>query len=663
MLLVLGTATFVEQAQGTAFASQHIYHSIWFVSLWALLAVVSVIIIVRRRLWKRSAVTLLHLSLLVILAGAAVTFFTSQSGMLHIRKGDAESRFINENNETASLPFSIRLDSFRIRCYPGTNTPADYQSFVTIEQGHTRRNATISMNNILALDGYRLYQSSYDEDMHGSVLSVKYDPFGTGITYIGYLLLAVSMVWVLCSKRERFRHLLRKVMSCRAVVLCILFILYGSAVHARSLPTVNAEKAESMARKQIVYNGRIVPFNTMAHDFMLKIYGNPSYHGLSAEQVVYGWIARPDVWKDEPMIKVKDKSLRKKLGAADKYVSFQSLFNPDCSYKVTALAENGVPSKPVQEVDEKVGIIIMLTQGSLFEPLPAEAPRLGSTRVEAEILYNRLPLVKVLFMLNITLGILSLALFILGIFANKYIKVPLQTLFSLSLIALLFLYALRWYVSGHIPLGNGYETMLFMSVVIMFISCIIGRRFPLLLCIGLLLSGFTLLVAHIGDSNPQITNLMPVLNSPLLSIHVSVIMMSYALLGLTFIIAIIYFVLIALQDKTRPATTADIARQLALLTPLSHLLLYPAVFLLACGIFIGAVWANISWGTYWSWDPKETWALITMMIYAIPFHTSLTGKLLNSPTRFHLFMLLAFLSVLMTYFGVNFFLGGMHSYA
>ena len=656
ILLVLGAATFVEQAHGTAFAAQHIYHALWFVGLWAALTAAAVVVIVRRRLWQRKAAALLHLALLTILAGAATTFFTSQSGMMHIREGQTENMFIDqERHAMVILPFSLRLDSFRVSYYPGTETPTDYQSFVTLDNGQA---AVIAMNNILSHEGYRLYQSSYDPDQHGTILTVRYDPIGTRLTYAGYLLLAVGMIGVLCTKRGRFRQLLRQVMASRAAVLCAAFVLGGGTVQARSLPTVNAEKAEAMARQQIVYNGRIVPFSTMAHDFMLKIYGRTDYHGLSAEQVVCGWMARPEVWKNEPIIKVKDGQLRRQLGADDKYMTLQSLFNADGTYKVAALMEaDGLPAKPVQQLDEQVGIIIMLTQGTLFAPLPADAPRLTTTRVEAEILYNRLPLVKVLFMLNLTLGLLSLLLFILGLADRRHVRRPLATLFALSLLALSFLYVLRWYVSGHVPMGNGYETMLFMSLVIMAISALLGHHFPLVRCLGLLLSGFTLLVAHLGDSNPQITHLMPVLNSPLLSLHVSIIMMAYALLGMTAIIAAVHFILRSLRP--RPAVT----RQLHLLTPLSQLLLYPAVFFLSAGIFIGAVWANISWGTYWSWDPKEVWALITLLLYVVPLHPSLTGQLLATPTRYHLFMLCAFMAVLMTYFGVNYFLGGMHSYA
>jgi ABC-type transport system involved in cytochrome c biogenesis permease subunit len=141
--------------------------------------------------------------------------------------------------------------------------------------------------------------------------------------------------------------------------------------------------------------------------------------------------------------------------------------------------------------------------------------------------------------------------------------------------------------------------------------------------------------------------MMPVLASPLLSIHVSIIMMSFALLSLTFLCALMGL-LFRLQGE---------ALQL-----LSRLFLYPAVSLLGTGIFIGAIWANVSWGNYWGWDPKEVWALITFMVYAIALHATTLPKL-NKPSAYHIFMLFAFLTVLMTYFGVNYLLGGMHSYA
>ena len=218
-------------------------------------------------------------------------------------------------------------------------------------------------------------------------------------------------------------------------------------------------------------------------------------------------------------------------------------------------------------------------------------------------------------------------------------------LLLLCFLALTCCLALRWIVTSHVPMANGYETMLFLAWAVMLLAFAASRKFPVMLTFGFLLSGFFLLVSHISQMDPQITHLMPVLNSPLLTIHVSIIMMAFALLALTCATSL---------------TALCMRRQAEHLQLLSLLLLYPALTCLGFGIFIGAIWANVSWGTYWSWDPKETWALITFMVYAIPAHQK-TFRF--SLFTYHLYMSLAFLTILMTYFGVNYLLGGMHSYA
>ena len=196
-------------------------------------------------------------------------------------------------------------------------------------------------------------------------------------------------------------------------------------------------------------------------------------------------------------------------------------------------------------------------------------------------------------------------------------------------------------------MSNGYETMIMMAWMIMLASLLVYRRFHIILTFGLLLSGFLLLVSHLGQMDPKITHLMPVLSSPLLSIHVSCVMMAYGLFSITFACGIYALI---------------IKRKAEEMHLLSQLFLYPAEFLLTAGIFIGAIWANISWGRYWGWDPKEVWALITMLIYAFAMHST-SFAWLRKPVHYHWFMVLAFLAVLITYFGVNFFLGGLHSYA
>ncbi|MCM1107623.1 MAG: cytochrome c biogenesis protein CcsA [Clostridium sp.] len=193
-----------------------------------------------------------------------------------------------------------------------------------------------------------------------------------------------------------------------------------------------------------------------------------------------------------------------------------------------------------------------------------------------------------------------------------------------------------------------------MSACCAALSLIFARRFAAALPFGFLVCGLTLMVAMLGEANPQITLLMPVLQSPLLSIHVAVIMVAYSLLSFTLFNGLTALLLHALSKR-------DSTEKLEHLQTVSHLLLYPAVFLLATGIFIGAVWANVSWGRYWGWDPKEVWALITLLVYASALHTS-SLPLLRRPVVFHTFCVAAFLTVLVTYFGVNFLLGGMHSY-
>ncbi|MCQ2203720.1 MAG: cytochrome c biogenesis protein CcsA [Bacteroidales bacterium] len=191
-----------------------------------------------------------------------------------------------------------------------------------------------------------------------------------------------------------------------------------------------------------------------------------------------------------------------------------------------------------------------------------------------------------------------------------------------------------------------------MALVSLILTLLLQRRFILVFPFGILLAGLTLMVSMFGESNPQITNLMPVLSSPLLSIHVCVIMISYSLLAFMMFNGLTAVVMEHLGMK----------QQSIMLYNISRMLLYPALFLLSAGIFIGAIWANQSWGRYWGWDPKEVWALITMMVYAIPLHHSIVPALAK-PRGFHIFSIVAFLTVLMTYFGVNFLLGGMHSYA
>lgn len=280
-------------------------------------------------------------------------------------------------------------------------------------------------------------------------------------------------------------------------------------------------------------------------------------------------------------------------------------------------------------------------------------------RSNAEIvqIYNQLNVVKLLAFVCLTLGLLLFALYVYR-FSMQQKPNRIVRYLSLAGLLLVFLFlsvliALRSAIVGYFPLANGYEVMHFLAWTALLLTLLFYRRFQMLLPFGFLLCGLSLLVATMGEANPQITALKPVLSSPLLSVHVVVIMFSYALLAFIMLNGLTAILLHCFSENAQ--------RQIERLKTISHLMLYPAVFCLAIGIFVGAIWANLSWGRYWGWDPKEVWALITLMVYSLALHTD-SLPMFRKPMFFHLFAVVAFLAVLFTYFGVNFLLGGLHSY-
>ena len=678
VVVVMAATTIIEKYQGTDFVAENIYGAWWFSILWTLLAATAVFYFVKRRVRRPSVVTL-HLSFVIILLGALLTHVTATQGVIHLRTGDCTDTYMTKDQQERSLPFTVSLKHFEVRYHEGTNAPSDYLSHILID----KEPKVVSMNHIASSHGVRLYQISYDEDQQGSILAVNSDPWGIPVTYCGYALLFVSLVWMLIDPRGQFRQLLR-----RAAVVVTLCIVCG---HAVAVPRVLPEEtADRFAQLFIVYNDRVCPLETYAIDFTKKLYGKRSYEGYSATQVLTGFIFFYNDWTKEPIIKIKGSEMKQQLNLPD-YASFNSLFNHH-GYILGPYLQN----KDAQKTDDRVSVIMELHQGTPLKIFPYESTWYAPTstlpdsmdaqhrkyirevfsllngevqagnydranqfldkmlkyqqtfgqrslpspaRVQAEHIYNKVPFATILFMVCLTLGILSFALQLFGRRLTRE-----KWLLAAVFLALTVCLALRWMVTGHIPMANGYETMLFLAWSVMLLALLASHRFPIMLTFGFLVSGFFLLVSHISQMDPQISHLMPVLNSPLLTLHVSVIMMAFALLSLTFVSSL----------------TALFLRHRDNQTLLSQLMLYPALTCLGFGIFIGAIWANISWGTYWSWDPKETWALITFMVYAVPAH----HRLFHGNSRsYHVYMVAAFLTLLMTYFGVNYFLGGMHAYS
>ncbi|MFT4223097.1 cytochrome c biogenesis protein [Dysgonomonas sp.] len=362
LTIVMATATILEKLLGREQIMNTIYGSWWFVSLWGILAFTSIYYILRKKLYKQRAVFLLHCSLFVILCGAFVTFLTADRGYIHIRQNQILNYYISEeDSERHQIPYDIKLLLFEIEYDSDTNHPVDFISYLRVD-GEV---CQVSMNKIYKHEGYRFYQLEYDNDEMGATLLVNYDPWGIAITYAGYLLLAISILWIL------------------------------------------------------------------------------------------------------------------------------------------------------------------------------------------------------------------------------YLRISWKILLSIAVVT-----AVLWY--------------------------------------------------YISQINPM----TPILRSPMLAAHVSVIMVAYLL-----------FILIAILS----AVALNSEKRSQALYNLNVKLLFPALFLLVIGIFLGAIWANISWGRYWGWDSKETWALITMIVYAIPMHKN-SFKTFRSPRYFHLYCSIAILAVGMTFFGVSFILGGIHSY-
>ncbi|MBR1448531.1 MAG: cytochrome c biogenesis protein CcsA [Prevotella sp.] len=686
VVVVMSAATFVEKSSG-----QRLYDQWWFTVLWALLAAVSVAWFLKRRV-RRLSVVMLHLSFVVILLGALLTHLFSSQGAVYLRQGEQTSQYMTPDETLHDLPFSLRLDTFRIICHEGTTAAADYESHLTLTDADGgSRQEVVSMNNICSHSGIRLYQSSYNEDGQGSILALNSDPWGIPVTYVGYALLFVSLVWILIDPRGAYRQVLRSPLLRKgALSLALCFVCGHSMATDRTAEATDrtalpAETAERFGRLNVVYNDRVCPMQTYALDFTKKLYGKRSYEGYTAEQVLTGYLFFTDEWLDESLFMPQGTDVKAQRKAEARQIVVSQLLQGITLKVFPHTADDRTTwYAPTDEVDTLsvpaddrlyMGTFFMLlyeeieaghydTVDRYLDKMLAYQQQNGGTsipsdtRLQAERLYNSVPFATILFMVCLTMGFLTLGLFIWQLSTGRRAKgwlygVSLVVL-GLAFAALTLCLVLRWVVSGNVPMANGYETMLLLAWLILLLTLVLYHRFRILLTFGFLLSGFFLLVSHISQMDPQIGHLMPVLNSPLLTLHVSIIMMSFALLSLTFICG-----LTALSIRLFKRYSLENIEALAML---SRVFLYPALTTLGLGIFIGALWANISWGNYWSWDPKETWALITFMVYAVVVHVQ-SFPLFRRPVAYHVFVTLAFLTLLMTYFGVNYFLGGMHSYA
>ncbi|QDO95126.1 cytochrome C biogenesis protein [Formosa sediminum] len=676
-------------------------------------------------------------------------------------------------SKVLELPFSIKLNDFEAERYPGTeNSYSAFSSQVTVlDEKEGNFDYKIFMNHILDHRGYRFFQSGFDPDEKGTILSVNHDYYGTLFTYIGYFLLYFGLLWTLVAKGSRFgdlRKKLNQVKAKKAKILTVLLFCFAfngfaqghsandghahnnkptkaqidSILIANKAPKAHADKFGHMVIQDI--GGRMMPVNTYASELLRKLSKTDTYAGLDANQVFLSMQESPLLWYNVPVVFLKYKkadSIRSIIGIPkdQKFATLADFFTDRGAYKLGPFLEDAykaaIPNgfqKEFKEVDQHVNLLYNTIEGRSLRifPVPDDennkwissieyktgnikvkdslyenfiksgfsaylmtlnqakqsgdftdanklldavhktqkqygaSVMLSDEKVKTEILYNHYDIFKSLFSWYMYAGTLMFIVLIIQIFKSKSKAIDISVaVFKWIIVALFILHTIgliaRWYISGHAPWSDAYESMIYVAWATMLFGLLLGRKSDLTIASTAFVTSMILMVAHWNWMDPAIANLQPVLDSYWLMIHVAVIVGSYGpftigmILGLT-----VLFLMIFTNKDNKKKMLININE----LTIINEMALTVGLVMLTIGNFLGGMWANESWGRYWGWDPKETWALISIMIYAFVIHMRLVPGL-RGRFGFNLASILAFSSIMMTYFGVNFYLAGLHSYA
>ncbi|NGY38835.1 cytochrome c biogenesis protein CcsA [Flavobacterium sp. XN-5] len=676
------------------------------------------------------------------------------------------------------LPFKIKLNDFIAERYPGTEKSySSFESKVTVED-EKPFDARIYMNNILDHKGYRFFQSSFDPDEKGTVLSVNHDYWGSLITYIGYFLLYFAMMAIMFTKHSRFADLKRKldvVKNKKSKLITILVLMISmsgfaqthnhehdangdhadhaeNGMHTRIAPTetqidsllskfkVSKEHAAKFGRLIIQdAGGRMKPINTFSSELLRKVSHSNDYKGMNSDQVFLSMSQYAQFWIEIPLIHLRsgNDSIRKIIGVdvKAKTAPFISFFDEKGNYKLSPFLDNAYKAanpnqfeKDFIETDKKVNLMESALSGRILKifPIPNDvnhkwisALEVGNSglkgmdstytksvlplyfgslnnasistdyknaddllesihgfqrkfgskvlpteeKVTTEILYNKYDVFQNLILWYILSAIVMLFLTILAIFKERKVlvyaintmHVIIGLLFGLHTLGLIA----RWYISGHAPWSNAYESIIYIAWATMFFGLAFDIKSKLTVASSAFVTAMILWAAYQNWIDPEIANLQPVLNSYWLMIHVAVIVASYGPFALGMILG---FVSLLLIFFTNEKNKAKMDLNIQEITYINEMALTIGLIMLTIGNFLGGQWANESWGRYWGWDPKETWALISIMVYAFVIHSRFVPAL-RGKWVFNLMSMFAFISILFTYYGVNFHLVGLHSYA
>ena len=665
------------------------------------------------------------------------------------------------------IPFSLYLDRFVLERYAGSNSPSSFLSEVTLQDNANNINEKhkIFMNNVLDYRGYRFFQTSYDPDEQGTVLSVNHDANGTMVTYAGYLLMGLGFLLTLLNRKSRYFLLRRSIRTIRekrkaaiaglALLFCLSTTCYSQTTDVKHVSVDHAEKFGHLVVQTV--NGRFEPVNTLAYDVMHKISRKDMFDiagvgKMEAMQIFMDMPLNVDFWKKQRIIYIREKSVQDVLGIDGKYACFNDFFDENGKYKLGDIAEKAFRKKQADQntfdkeiikVDERANVCMMAFNGSMLKIFPIQGvpdnswiswddslafiPMTGGLKIlnedlqlnvfnvnnimglylqevykatksndysrankildhinsiqrqpslakiipstamiNNEISYNKS---KIFVKLRDWYSILSLALLLLSFIdvlspkKNRVVRLLLNV--GIVLLAAAFLYhtyglILRWYITGHAPWSSGYEALLLIAWGGLLAGFFFIRNSKITLAATSLLAFFILMTAGLSDYDPQLTNLQPVLKSYWLVIHVATITISYGFLGLGFILGLINMFIYMFKTQKNYKRLDQVTIEL---THINEINLTIGVFLAAVGTFLGGIWANESWGKYWGWDAKETWALVIVITYTIVLHLRFASSL-KREFIFNAAAVLGYGSVLMTFFGVNYYLSkGLHSYA
>ena len=643
------------------------------------------------------------------------------------------------------LPFSIMLRDFQLERYPASNSPSSYASEVTLldEADGVNMDYRIFMNHVLDYKGYRFFQSSYDTDEKGTVLSVNHDFAGMVVTYLGYAFMILGMFLALFSKKTRFRYLMKKTSHTAIIILGLIVLspmISYSQTSACVVDKIPSSQVEALSTLLVQgHSGRFQPFNSISNQVVRKFSRKTSYQGMNTDRILLGMMMNPGYWTMQPLIKVSNDDLKDIIGNHHSRVPFSDFFEItsegnryklekyiDAAYRKKP-SERGKFEKDLITVDERVNVFYMAMHQSFLQifPVPGKENENWKTpegpfdgihgkdsafvvsifdyylqslilgqktndytdanmalegieqyqknyasnynsfvaKRDQEILYNKIGVFDLLLAPYGIFGFIMLIILFIRVLQPKFqMKWPVHILaimVLLTFVAHTFGLAARWYIAEHAPWSDGYESMIFIGWATILAGLVFYKNSPISLAATSVLTFLILFVAHLSWMNPEITNLVPVLKSYWLTIHVAIITGSYGFLFLGAFMGFLNLIFLIFQND---ANSSRITEKVKEISRINEMTLIVGLYLLTIGTFLGAIWGNESWGRYWGWDPKETWALITILLYAFITHMRFVPGL-KGLFAFNFMSLIAYFSVLMTYFGVNYYLSGLHSYA